>query len=82
MRFEELMKVVGGEAEREELTRLGREYADAHRLTHERAGPQAAAQREAALGALMDKVQFHFRAIRHPLPTRQQLEEMLSEHFE
>lgn len=79
MRFEDLLKVIGEDDDREEFTRLGREYADAHRLA--RAGEGSEAQREAALGALMEKVQWHFRAIRHPMPTRQQLEEMLAEHF-
>lgn len=81
MKFEDLMKVIGGEAEREELTRLGREYTEAQRLMRARGDAQDDAERDAALGELMDKVQLHFRAIRHPLPTRQQLEEMLSEHF-
>lgn len=81
MRFEDLLKVIGEKADREEFTRLGREYADERRLARAGGGGGDEARREAALGALMEKVQWHFRAIRHPMPTRQQLEEMLAEHF-
>lgn len=79
MKFEDLLKVIGEDDAREEFTRLGREYVNERRLA--RAGEGSEERREAALGALMEKVQWHFRAIRHPMPTRQQLEEMLAEHF-
>lgn len=82
MRFGDLLKAVGAEDEREELARLGREYAEARRLTREGGEPQGEARREAALDALLDKVRWSLRAARHPLPTRQQLEEMLTEPFE
>jgi hypothetical protein len=73
--FNDLLKLVPKEAERRELNRLGREYAQA-------AGqPAAAARTGPMLDEIMKQIQHHFRAIRHPLPTRAQVEQMMREAF-
>ena len=82
MKFEDLVKVIGNQDDREEFVRLGQQYAEAHKLAQARAEPQAEAQREAAFTQLIERVQLHFRAIRHPMPSRQELEEMAVEHFD
>jgi hypothetical protein len=82
IKFEDLLKVIGKEDDREEFVRLGQQYAAAHKFAQGRAEPQAEAQREAALGQLIARLQEHFKPIRHPIPSRQELEEMAVEYFE
>lgn len=73
MTLEELVRLVAKPDDRTELLQLGRE------LHRERQARSAAA--DEVLERIMDRIQWHFRAIRAPMPTRQDVEEMISEHF-
>jgi hypothetical protein len=61
------------EADRDELRTLG------HRHNEAVLARAPASEREAILDEAMARVQEHFRAIRHPLPTRADVEQMLAE---
>jgi hypothetical protein len=72
-KLETLLDLVPRESDREELRGLGRRHNEAIRAR------APAAEREAIVDEAMARVQDHFRAIRHPLPSRADVEQMLSE---
>jgi hypothetical protein len=73
--FESLLRLIPKEADRQKLRDLAREFS---------LGRQApgASRGEQALDQIMHQIQLHFRAIRHPLPGKQEVEQMLLEHSE
>jgi CHASE3 domain sensor protein len=85
MKFENLLGLIAKESDQKEFVRLGQEYVKAHQDTREAsdsAGARTAeTEREDILDQITKQIQWHFRAVRHPIPTRQELEEMLKEHF-
>jgi hypothetical protein len=72
-KLETLFDLVPREADRDELRTLGRRHNEA---VQSRA---PASERDAIIDEAMARVQDHFRAIRHPLPTRADVEQMLNE---
>jgi hypothetical protein len=72
-KLESLLDLIPREGDRAELRDLGRRH---NRAVVSRA---PAAEREAILDEAMARVQDHFRAIRHPLPSRDDLAQMLAE---
>ena len=74
MEFDDFLELTGSQAEREELLRAGQRFYDAAQLS--------SSAREALLDQVMERVQWSLRAVRHPLPTRAELEGMLLEYFD
>jgi hypothetical protein len=86
MKFETLLGLIAKESDQEEFLSLGQQYHTARRAAREanapNAEPAAASQTEELLDQIMKRIQWHFRAIRHPIPTRQEVGEMIEDHFE
>jgi hypothetical protein len=84
MKLEDLLKLIGQEADREEFLGLSKQYHDARqaRGTNEAAGASPInAGQEALLEQVMQRLQWHFRAIRHPMPTPEEVDEMIRDYF-
>lgn len=81
MSLEELLAVFGSEAEREGFLQLGRRFCDAQRGNGSRTADDAVEGGESLLDQLMHRVQVQYRAIRRPLPRREELMKMILDHF-
>ena len=84
MKLEDLLKLIGQEADREEFLGLSKQYHDARqaRGTNEAAGASPInAGQGALLEQVMQRLQWHFRAIRHPMPTPEEVDEMIRDYF-
>jgi hypothetical protein len=83
MSFSDLLELVPRAADRQELEGLGRTY---HALPGSAEEPERSSpgggQRQESLDRLMERVQWHFRAIRRPMPSRTDLDLMIRDHFE
>jgi hypothetical protein len=78
--MDELLRLVGEAEARKDLLRLAREYGRARRgrVRGEASSTTSDVGRETELlDAIMHRVQLAFRAVRRPLPTREEIEEML-----
>jgi hypothetical protein len=74
MTLGDLVGLVAKPGDRSELLELGRNW---HRARRER---DAAAGHE-LLERIMERIQWHFRAIRAPMPSREDVERMIADHF-
>ena len=84
MQLEDLLQLIGTEAERATFQRRGQRYYQAHQQREactSAAAPDAEARREELLDQIMHRLRYYFRAIRHPLPTRQEVAEMIMAYF-
>jgi hypothetical protein len=84
MKLQDLLNLVGQEADRAELLGLSEQYHAAcqARMTNEAAGmPTEDARQRALLEQVMQRIHWHFRAIRHPLPTPEEVDEMIRDYF-
>lgn len=77
MTLEGLVGLVAAPGDRAELLRLGEQV---HREREERGGAAGDASPE-VLDRIMERIQWHFRAIRAPMPTKEEVEEMIADHF-
>ena len=67
--LDELLKVMPAEKDREDVRRLARE------VRHDARGPAV----DLVVDQVMEKIGWGLRAVRHPLPTRQEVERMVRE---
>lgn len=78
MPFEELLQLVHKEADRKDPQRLGQRYYDMRQTITDVAGVSSAASPQQGL---MDQIMHHihlaYRAIRRPLPTPAEVEQMI-----
>jgi hypothetical protein len=80
MTLQDLLKLIAKADDQQELLQLVEQY---QRAAQRGGGSESSdssaidAQRQEALDKIMERVQWHFRALRHPLPTPQELEEMI-----
>jgi hypothetical protein len=84
MKLEDLLKLIGQEADRAEFLGLSEQYHEARqaREANEAAGaPPIDAGQGALLEQVMQRLQWHFRAIRHPMPTPEEVDEMIRDYF-
>ncbi len=82
MELEDLLALIDKESEKKEFLRLGQDYHQARQQPGaNRSNSAPNPPPEEILDQIMKQIQWHFRAIRHPMPTRQQVEEMIMEHF-
>jgi hypothetical protein len=80
MTLQDLLKLIAKADDQQELLQLVDQYQRAVPRGGGSASSDSAAvdaQRQEALDKIMERVQWHFRALRHPLPTPQEVEEML-----
>ena len=80
MTLQDLLKLIVKSDDQKELLHLVDQYQNAAKTSgHIKSSDSSAvdAQRQEALDKIMERVHWHFRAIRHPLPTKQELEEMI-----
>ena len=80
MTLQDLLKLIVKSDDQKELLHLVDQYQNAAQTSsHSKSSDSAAAdaQRQEALDKIMERVHWHFRAIRHPLPTKQEVEEMI-----
>ena len=80
-----LLGLIPRETDREKLSDLSKQLFDSEQ-SREAAAP---AERSALdsrhielLDQLQERIQWHFRAIRRPMPTREEIIEMVKEHFQ
>ena len=82
--YDTLLDLMPSDEERSELTRLSQEYYESGQTApaspNERA--QVESKRSELLDELLEKIQWHMRAMRHPMPNREELAEMVKERFE
>ena len=84
MTLEDLLKLIGREADREEFLGLSEQYHEARRARETSAVGGAAtvdARQGALLEQVMQRIHWHFRALRHPLPTPEEVDEMIRNYF-
>ena len=67
--LDELLKVMPAEKDREDVRRLAREVRPDAR------GPAV----DLVVDQMMERIQYGLRAVRHPLPSRQEVERMVRE---
>lgn len=67
--LDDLLKVMPAEKDRDEVRRLAREVRPDAR------GPAA----DQVVDEMMERIRYGLRAVRHPLPTRQEVERMVRE---
>jgi hypothetical protein len=90
MTLDDLLTLMHRPADREDFLRLGERYND-NRVRRERVGDDGATDADALdasdaeqgelLDQMMEQIQWHLRAARHPLPEPSELERMLAEYF-
>jgi hypothetical protein len=80
-----LLDLIPRESDRKELTRLSKQYYESGQ-TPEAADPTERATADSRRSDLLDQIiqsiQWHFRAMRRPMPTREEVAEMVKEHFQ
>lgn len=76
--FNNLLSLIGRGADREEFSRLGHQYYEAFQSQQTN---EQSAQRERILDQIMERMRWHFRAVRHPIPTRPEVEQMILDYF-
>lgn len=81
MKLGDVMGLIPQPAEQQKFLELGRQYCDASAGGGAARGGAGDQRRQELLDRLMEHVHYHFRAVRHPMPTREQLEGMVREHF-
>lgn len=84
MGLDDLLTLIPKEADRREFLRLTGAYHAAARAGDAEAprGDRVTeAERDALLDEVMQQLMTHFRAIRHPIPTRDDLKRMIATHF-
>lgn len=83
--YSTLLDLIPRELDRNELTRLTKEYYETGQ------GPEDTDPTERAttdtrqselLDQILEKIQWHFRAMRRPMPTREEVAEMVKNHFQ
>ena len=82
MEFEDLVGLIAKTGDRDEFLRIGRalHQADARAALHARSTADEAEGR-ALLDELRRRLQVHFRAVRHPVPSDDELKQMVARHF-
>jgi hypothetical protein len=81
----DLLGLIAKESDQEEFLDLSRQFNEAQQARKAKKPAEALAaesQSKETLDQIMERLRWHFRAIRHPMPTRQELEEIIKEHFE
>jgi hypothetical protein len=79
MELDEIVGVIAREEDRQEFRNLGRRYRKAADPQARGADAMSAAERGVLLDQIMERLQWHFRAARFPLPTRDEVEKMIIE---
>lgn len=82
MTLKDLLKLIAKSDDKKELLHLVDQYHNAATMSGRIESSDSSSvdsQRQEALDKIMERVQWHFRAIRHPLPTQQELEDMIVE---
>jgi hypothetical protein len=83
--YDTLLNLIPRETDRERLSDLGKQLFETEqaRETADPATRSAAdSQRNELLDQLLERIQWHFRAMRRPMPTREEISEMVKEHFD
>jgi hypothetical protein len=84
MKLEDLLNLISQEADRATFLGLSEQYHEARqaRQTNEATGmPSVDARQRELLEQVMQRIQWHFRAIRHPLPTPEEVDAMIRDYF-
>ena len=83
--YSTLLNLIPREADRDALNLLVSKY-DQSVKAPESADPSERSTADLARSQLMDqimeKIQWHFKAMRRPMPTREEVAEMVQDHFE
>jgi hypothetical protein len=83
--YSTLLDLIPREPDRNELTRLTKEYYETGQ-SPENADPTERATTDTRQSELLDqileRIQWHFRAMRRPMPTREEVVEMVKSHFQ
>ena len=83
--YDTLIKLIPRETDREQLSELSKQLFESEQA-RESADPAkrsaADSRRTELLDQLLQTIQWHFRAMRRPLPTHEEIAEMVNEHFQ
>ena len=82
MKLENLLMLIAKEEDKKELLELVDQYQNASRrpgLSESTSSSAVDLRRQEAMTRIMERIHWHFRAMRHPLPTQQEIEEMVAE---
>ena len=83
--YDTLLGFIPRDADREKLSGLSKQLFESE-LARESAEPTersaADSRRAALLDQLTETIQWHFRAARRPMPTHEEISEMVKEHFQ
>ena len=77
MKFDDILKLIHNQENREELRYLGQRYYDTQRETSR---ADTSGQKE-LLDEIIHRIHLQYRAIRRPLPTQKEVEEMIVNYF-
>jgi hypothetical protein len=83
--YDTLLNLIPRETDREQLSDLSKQLLESEqaRETADPAKRSAAdSRRSELLDQMLERIQWHFRAMRRPLPTREEIAEMIKEHFQ
>ena len=81
MTLKDLLNLIAKPDDKKEILHLVEQYHNAATMSGRSKSSNSLAvdsQRQEALDKIMERLHWHFRAIRHPLPTQQELEEMIT----
>jgi hypothetical protein len=84
MKLEDLLNLISQEADRADFLGLCEQYHEARqaRQTNEAAGmPTVDARQREVLEDVMQRIHWHFRALRHPMPTSEEVDAMIRDYF-
>jgi hypothetical protein len=79
-----LLGLIPRESDRKALAQLSQQYhesAQTPESADSSARAAAAARRSELLDQIIQSIQWHFRAMRRSMPTREEVAEMVNEHF-
>jgi hypothetical protein len=79
MNLDDILSLAPKPSDREELLKLAREYYD---ISISNPGPDQGAPQNELLDRLMKTIQRHVSVARFPIPTPQELAQMISNHFQ
>jgi hypothetical protein len=82
--YSTLLDLMPGDEDRLELNRLSKEYYESGQTASASPNERGLleSKRSQLLDELLEKIQWHMRAMRHPMPNREELAEMVKERFE
>jgi hypothetical protein len=82
MQFNDILNLIRNKEEREQLRSLGERYSDMHQQSAASDAASAAiARRKELFDDIMHRIHLRYRAIRRPLPSENEVKQMIIDYF-